>query len=250
MSKKFSGAFTLAEILITIAVIGTAALLTIPNLVIGYEKKATATKVRKTVAEFTQVIKLSEIDNGPIKNWNYGTADSIDETERFMNKYILPYYSGITKCSTGIDYSCGEPISAYGINYVLNNGIGLSIRKMYNHGALGTIKGAHSMFFIISTNINKGEKVIQGRDYFYFVINIENGEVLPTGWFDGITREDVFNGWTASEDLVNGEMIQSNYTCKKTPRGELGENVVDYYRHGCTALFVLDGWEFKDDYPW
>lgn len=252
MSKKQLNAFTLAEVLIALAVIGIVAALTIPNMVISYEKKATATKVRKAVAEFTQVIKLSEVDNGPIKTWDYGTTDSIEATRKFMNKYIIPYYTGITECSAGLDYSCSVPLSVSGINYALNNGIGLSIRNFHQHGMQGAIKGANSMFFIISTNINKGKNAIQGRDYFYFVVDIENGEVLPVGWFKGITREDIFNGWigTVDKDETSGEMIQGNFTCKKMQRGELGENVADYYRHGCTALFVLDGWEFKDDYPW
>ena len=39
--------FTLAEVLITLAIIGVVAVMTIPTLIANYQKKATATKVKR-----------------------------------------------------------------------------------------------------------------------------------------------------------------------------------------------------------
>ena len=43
---KRSG-FTLAEVLITLGIIGVVAALTIPNLIAGYEKQVTISKLQK-----------------------------------------------------------------------------------------------------------------------------------------------------------------------------------------------------------
>ena len=46
-SKNRNNGFTLAEVLITLGIIGVVAALTIPTLVANYQKKVTVTKVKK-----------------------------------------------------------------------------------------------------------------------------------------------------------------------------------------------------------
>ena len=68
MSCKFKNAFTLAEVLITLAVIGVVAAMTIPVLIQNYKKRVATVRLKKFVSVMEQAIKLSEIDNGPIEN--------------------------------------------------------------------------------------------------------------------------------------------------------------------------------------
>lgn len=230
--------FTLSEVLITLAIIGVVAAMTIPTLVVSYQKKMTAVRVKKAYAELVQAIKLSEAYNGNMQSWDFGVTNSIDETREFLGKYILPYYKNYRECSTGIEYSCGSPVSIAGINYTLGNGIGLSFLRDFNE---------KKIFVNISLNINKGEDILLGRDAFYF--EVKDGKVLPAGWYDGITREAILNG-----GIVPPWDTEINYifACEKLPKDEddLEEDIIYEYRHGCTALLMLDNWEFKDDYPW
>ena len=208
-------AFTLAEVLITLAIIGVVAALTIPSRIVSYEKKATATRVKKAFSELNQVIKLSEIENGLYKNWDF-TQDSIADSRRFLEKYITPYFSGITECSTGLKDDCGIPVSGLGINYKLNNGTGISLRHSIEK----------KMYIIISTNLNKKKGFIRGKNVFYFIVT-EDGKVLPYGWCSGVTREEILN-----DGLRDGP---NNYACRKEKR-DLGEGIYDLNRHGCTLL--------------
>jgi len=232
---KRLAAFTLAEVLITLAIIGIVAALTIPNLIVSYEKKATATRVKKSFAELNQVIKLSEVENGPFNTWDFGTTGSTANTRRFMQEYILPYISGITECSEGRNFDCGMPVGGVGINYKLNNGTGLSIL---------TDPDLRILYILISANINKGENALLGRDAFYF--EALNGTILPVGWQDGISRDVILNDGYIKSDTPDRTY---NYACRKEQREPI-DGIVDLNRHGCTVLLYLDGWEFKDDYPW
>ena len=78
--------FTLAEVLITLTIIGVVAMLTIPSLITDVQNKQFATLLRKRHAEFTQAIKLSVIDNGEMNGWDW-SADTND----FISEYLAPY---------------------------------------------------------------------------------------------------------------------------------------------------------------
>ena len=78
-------AFTLAEVLITLAIIGVVAAMTIPTLISSYKKKVVEVKLNKFNSMMQQVIQLSQVDNGSIDSWD--TTD----TEAFFSKYLKNY---------------------------------------------------------------------------------------------------------------------------------------------------------------
>lgn len=89
MKKHFSytrAAFTLAEVLITLAVIGIVAALTIPTLISDVSRKQHLVAFKKKYAELTHAINLSTIDNGSTSNWDYTLED-----EEFFGEYLAPY---------------------------------------------------------------------------------------------------------------------------------------------------------------
>lgn len=81
-------AFTLSEILITLAIIGVVAALTIPNLVYSYKKRVVKTRLLKFYNIMNETIRLSEIDNGDKKTWSFPTNQFADNKEKFYNKYL------------------------------------------------------------------------------------------------------------------------------------------------------------------
>ena len=94
-SKK--SAFTLAEVLITLAIIGVVAAMTIPTLISDYKEKATITKVKTFYSLLSQTIALSEVDNGPTATWTFS------DVNEFAN-YITPYLKITRDC--GQDSGC------------------------------------------------------------------------------------------------------------------------------------------------
>ena len=64
-------ALTLAEVLIVIGIIGVVAAMTIPTLITNYQKQTTVEQLKKTYSEISQIIRRSEVDNGPVESWDF-----------------------------------------------------------------------------------------------------------------------------------------------------------------------------------
>ena len=73
--NKYSfSAFTLAEVLITLGIIGIVAAMTIPTLISNYQKKSVESQVKQMYSTLQQVVKLAEADDiqmGYIGDANY-----------------------------------------------------------------------------------------------------------------------------------------------------------------------------------
>lgn len=76
--------FTLAEVLITLGIIGIVAALTIPNLIENYEKYITVVKLKRAYSIISQVVERAIADYGDIKNW-----DKQYNGEKQIQKIIL-----------------------------------------------------------------------------------------------------------------------------------------------------------------
>lgn len=88
-------AFTLAEVLITLAIIGVVAAMTIPSLLRGQEEKATVTAVKKAYSTLSNAYKLAEQENGTPDNWGL-SADSAGATK--MVQMLAPYLNISKNC--------------------------------------------------------------------------------------------------------------------------------------------------------
>lgn len=87
-------AFTLAEVLITIGIIGVVATMTLPSLIKNYRKVEIETGLKKSYNTLQNAIALSEIDNGPIKEWPEKDLTSSD----LWNIYFKPYLKNAKLC--------------------------------------------------------------------------------------------------------------------------------------------------------
>ena len=74
--------FTLAEVLITLGIIGVVAALTLPNIITNYQKKVTVERLKKTYSTLWQAVQMSVVDNDEVETWNFQLP--INE---FMDKY-------------------------------------------------------------------------------------------------------------------------------------------------------------------
>ena len=94
-------AFTLAEVLITLAIIGVVAALTIPSVIQNYTYRMTESKLAKFYSLMNQAILMSKIDNGAPETWDYWVKEALDEEGNYINmsdaidaafkKYLAPY---------------------------------------------------------------------------------------------------------------------------------------------------------------
>ena len=106
-------AFTLAEVLITLGIIGVVAALTIPTLISNHKKIETSSRLKKFYSSMEQAIRLSEIDNGESTEWikastqkdENGNADfeaNGKVSKEFFMTYLAPYFK-YTKIVDGVN---------------------------------------------------------------------------------------------------------------------------------------------------
>lgn len=97
-------AFTLAEVLITLGIIGVIAALTIPALFEHHQKIVTATKVKKFYSDINNAVRMSSVENGDVNTWlpeRHVEEYSYDDNLQYLSTYILPYikYSKYSNCN-------------------------------------------------------------------------------------------------------------------------------------------------------
>lgn len=239
--RQFSFAFTLAEVLITLGIIGVVAALTIPSLVANYQKKRVAITLKKSYAELNQALQMGVAENGP--NWNYTRADNIS---LWVQDYIEPYikFNKAVNCPSNNTSPCSgiqrvrllgnpksEPAKTGG--YVLQNPGSATAWWFYWY------QGGE--YVNVKVYVNNPNIPILGKDVFTFTLMDKNKpRFLPFG-ADGTIP---YSGKVTRNNLLKGPIRTGG--CYKESGGP------DYYGPGdsCAAVIMMDGWEIKDDYPW
>ena len=92
-------AFTLAEVLITLGIIGVVAALTMPSLIAKYKEKETVSKLKKVYSTFANAYLMAREEQGTPDNWyssgeNYNTAAASNK----MVNIFLPYFKVAKVC--------------------------------------------------------------------------------------------------------------------------------------------------------
>ena len=220
-------AFTLAEVLITLGIIGVVAAMTIPTLVANYQKKETVTALKKAYSQLSQAVKMSELENGDKEYWNYDLP-----AETFMNTYLKPFLKDVEQ-TNGFDihktinykYLNGDRITESSVNDKNNSVIKLS------DGTIIFVDGWSSgentgRGILVDTNGFKKPNIL-GRDLFAFGITPSFG-LAPSHW-----------GKVEREEALSDKL----HMCSKSKSaGNSG--------YACTLVIMMDGWEIKSDYPW
>lgn len=195
-------AFTLAEVLISLAIIGVVAALTIPTLIQNYEEKVTVVKLKKVYSVLTNAYQLAQLEKGNFNNNEEGI------TSKNFYDYIAPYlkvqkYCGVEKgCwpDTMIKFLHGadwENLDNYR-NYekaIINDGMLLQIYTADRNDLEGEIR--------VDINGFKKPNTL-GKDIFYF--KIKNAKLIPLGDSNS-DSEDAFKkhcNMTSTDDY-NGD---------------------------------------------
>lgn len=227
----FKKAFTLSEVLITLAIIGVIAAITVPMLIADAHKQETITQLQKTYSTLARTTALAIADNGPVETWSIEGLSA----DGFSKHYLLPYlYVMENKDESEFNYKTlnGKSVSAnYGSVFYLNDGSKVSVKTpdISEYGKQVRV--------YVDINGDKNPNRM-GRDVFTFNYwiyqppiedngsgyKISSGSFIP--WGINWSRELIMNG-------------PEGYQCNRQSSGDL-----------CAALIVKDGWQIKDDYPW
>ncbi len=183
-SKKV--AFTLAEILVTLAVIGIVAAMTIPNLVQSYNEKVTVTKVKKMYSVLSNAYEMYKIENGGTNFFDY-TQEGAEQAATIFK----PYLKIAKDCGTE-DLSCLADT-----NYKFKSGRSTNnynndtryYKLVLNDGSVLIFRGGQDEqynFEIIFDVNGKSSPNQWGYDTFEFDEN--NGKIVPCGFLTDWTQ--------------------------------------------------------------
>ena len=103
-------AFTLAEVLITLGIIGIVAAMTIPTLISKYTEKQTVTHLIKVYTTLSNAFQMVNAEYGPISTWGLKNTTSVDENDevvydhsaqKIVAERIKPYLKISRQCVIG-----------------------------------------------------------------------------------------------------------------------------------------------------
>lgn len=205
--KEFKG-FTLAEVLITLGVIGVVAAMTMPSVINHFKEKQTVTALKHSYSVLSQAFTNIIANEGTPDTWN------LTSTEDFRDLFAK-YIRNTKKCDA--ENGACQPECVYGLHAVnscynynntahsalmLNNGTVLTFwlrDDMYVKNCDDTSIGIpDSCMLTIHTDINgmKGPNT-WGKDRFEFYVY--KHRILPAGHPE-MTAGDIFDG-----NCINGE---------------------------------------------
>lgn len=196
-------AFTLAEVLIALAVVGIVAAITIPSLVQKYNEKVTITKVKKAYSILQNAFQMAVIENGTPDQWNIigydfdddGNSLGISQEGSSRLAHIFAKYINKAKiCEGSLDCIGGATIRTLGgrvdtangqtsTSLILNDGTYLSFTP-WNNECNSTLGGNNY------ANVTKnacgaiGIKTNSKETHYgvnYFVFYLLKDRILPFG---------------------------------------------------------------------
>lgn len=179
-------AFTLAEVLITLGIIGVVAAMTLPSLIHKYKVKLLENEFKTNYSLISQAIQKMSVDN-PNINSTY-CRDGIDRTENVFIKDFAKNFHVIRR-----EYSANNnlKILGYSTPYFYQNSPGNEVFNPdgYNNGAIILKNGAmiassgcwwakERVDFVVDINGIKGPNTV-GYDVFYFQVG-DNNKLYPS----------------------------------------------------------------------
>lgn len=211
MIKKWSikKGFTLAEVLITLGIIGVVVSLTMPTLIQNTKKSEATARIKKFISVVNQALISAESDYGMREDWVIGEMNNSDTAFEFLNTYIKPY------------------IKSFEIEKrVLLNKNMATLRFVDGSQMSVKIGTCYDIYYDIN-----GEKAPNelGRDIYAFILcrksgtcNVNSNQVRPYYCVQNGTK------YPTHEEIMN--------SCKREGTA-------------CTILLQENQYEFPKDYP-
>lgn len=220
-------AFTLAEVLITLGIIGVVAALTLPILISKNKERVVETRLQKFYSIMNQAFEMSEVENGEAKYWEYPSA-TLSNLE-WYNKYLKKYIKSVNVTETGINtqgsirpiaiYFADGSAVIYGVTWLFYP----EAKKLKNK----TYGDDDSTIY---ANVDDS-----GRDWFTF----SQYSQPPVNENYSKRFGPYIIGWDGTiESLKNHPSLG----CRKSVSGTTE-------RAYCAALIQYNGWKIPEDYP-
>lgn len=219
---KKQNAFTLAEVLVTLGIIGVISALTVPTLVKNYQQKAQAVQLRKVITEIESAIDMFITEEGKTRLANTSITSS-----NGVNTFITSHFKTVKTCSSSKTNECfanekylsisgtEKTFTCSGTSYVLANSAAICAKAD---------DGNIEMYIDINGNQPPN---IGGRDMFHVYIQQSDGRI-----YDSISL-------TSGGSSAHGSH-SSHHTSHSTSTPQC---TTDSFGTGCFAELQNNNWE-------
>lgn len=215
--------FTLAEILITLGIIGVVAAMTIPTLMTKYAKQRTETQLVKFYSMMNQTLRMSVADNGDPDGWIVANKNyTYEETVEFLKTYIFPYmkHLGYEKCTIASNGSTQVCIT------LMDGGVA-TFYVDYNGGDITYYNDKKYVSDKTLPNIP--------RHKFMFQMAKVSGTDNVTNSISYI-EPYIYTWKKTKDDLINDELRGCKPNCTAC--------------NFCTKMIQMNSWKIPSNYPW
>lgn len=229
MKKIF--AFTLAEVLVTLGIIGVVSAMTVPTLMQNHQRKTYVTQLHQVYNLLSQAF-LEYMNDKNALNLHEAGLTSSAEIKNFMNNYFKIvksctnftdcFYDGTYKNMNGTNLTNGSywAGSSNAPCFVIANGASLCLEHSKYHTSTGHIT--------IDINGKAGPNVA-GRD-LYFVTYYKDGTIDE----DGIPPECRTSGTSCGSGKTNAKDVRTAIGANCATRSDA---------KGCFGLILNNNWE-------
>ena len=216
---KHKKAFTLAEVMITLTIIGVVSAMTIPTITKSHQKQVVETRVLNFYSTMQNAIKLSTVENGPIEEWAYdkniftfsGSLATFEQNKAYIEKYLAPYLK---------------------ITDITNSG--------YNNKAMVKLQNGSSFLFNFQNDIGSNLVLIA-----YFIDGNKVNRSTKNIFTFSMSQERPFKPFDLNWNGDRKDLFtHSTWGC--------GTGIWDGRNNPlyCTKVLELNNWKIPDDYPW
>ena len=237
-------AFTLAEVLITLAIIGVVAAMTIPTLITNYQKVSQVTKFKKAYATLDNGFKLMLAQEGveyfaqTQLSKDFAAVDGANSIEDALNNNITKYFKTSEICYSESETGC----PMYSVEYKYLNGegeagqlTGMPYFTLSDGAVVYMVPGYISLLLYLDTNGKQGPNLL-GRDLF--TLYMGDG---PKGF--------VFGPHLRANTAIVDPTVEINTDYfEQNPEacGVIGsEDISQAIGAGCADRIILEGWEMN-----
>ncbi len=228
VAAKRKCAFTLAEVLITLGIIGVVAALTMPTLIANHKKTVVETRLEKFYSAINQAVTRAELDYGDKNGWE------AENTDEFFNKYLKNYLSYIKYENKRVSSTSND----YRLVYLPDgSGFLIDLYATWDSDGNQTSKtnGGHFIFCPNSKDCIDGNNYDkQGTQQFFFAFWPNESKSSFT-YHKNKGVEPYRANWDGDMESL---YTHSNYGCNKSAK-----------KFWCTAIIQNNGWKIPKDYP-
>ncbi len=206
-------AFTLAEVLVTLGIIGVVSALTVPTLMKNHQKQVFVTQLHKVYSEMSQALELYKEDNNAVDLMEAGLT-----SQAALDSFMSNYFKVVKQCDsmTGCFAPSYKKLASASVTYEANSksfitASGAAIRPRI------FLSGDRISNVLVDINGQEGPNIL-GRDLFLMTIykNCEIDDESTTAPLTSEKRLQLYND------------------------GCMADNTQGY---GCLGKIIEDGWQ-------